>query len=65
MKLVMRNVFLEKSYTKSGRETRPRLFKKKKKKLCISPDQQFGHLYSLFSLYAQDKDYQNILKLRY
>ena len=64
MKLVMRNVSLEKSYTKCGRETRPRLFKKKKK-LRISPDQQFGHLYSLFLLYAQDKDYQNILKLRY
>ena len=36
MKLVMRNVSLEKSYTKCGRETRPILFKKKKKIAYIS-----------------------------
>ena len=37
MKLVMRNVSLEKSYTKCGRETRPRLFKKKIKKIAYIP----------------------------
>ena len=56
----MRNIFLEKSYTNFGRETSPRLFKKKTK-LRISLDQQFEDLYSLLLLYAQDKDYKNTL----
>ena len=34
----MRNIFLEKSYTKCGREATPRSFYKKSK-LCISLDQ--------------------------
>ena len=36
----MRNIFLEKSYTKCGGETIPRLFSKKSK-LSISLDQEF------------------------
>ena len=34
----IRNIFLEKSYTKYGRETSPRSFSEKSK-LSISPDQ--------------------------
>ena len=56
----MRNIFLEKSYTKFGGETIPRLFSKKSK-LSIPPDQQSKVLYSLFLLYI--KGYQKILKL--
>ena len=39
----MRNIFLEKSYTKCGGEARPRSFYKKSK-LSISLDQQYGTL---------------------
>ena len=46
----LRNIFLEKSYTKCGGETIPRPFSKKSK-LSISVDQQFKVLYSLFLLY--------------
>ena len=57
----MRNIFLEKSYTKCGVETSPRPFSKSK--LSISLDQEFKVLYSLFLSYAKLGDYQNILKL--
>ena len=48
----MRNVFLEKSYTKYGGETSPRLFSGKSK-LTISLDQQSKVLYSLFLLISK------------
>ena len=48
----MRNIFLEKSYTKYGGETIPRPFSKKSR-LSISLDQQFKVLHSLFLLYAK------------
>ena len=43
----IRNIFLEKSYTKCGGETSPRPFSEKLK-LSISLDQQPKVLYSLF-----------------
>ena len=48
----MRNIFLEKSYTKCGRETIPRPFSKKSK-LIISLDQHSKVLYILFELIAK------------
>ena len=48
----MRNIFLEKSYSKCGRETSLRLFSEKLK-LSLSLNQQSKVLYSLFSLYAK------------
>ena len=60
----MRNIFLEKSYKKCGREASPRPFYKKAK-LSISQDQQSEMLLSLFLLFAQVEVYQNILKLKY
>ena len=45
----MRNISLEKSYTKCGRETSPRPFSEKFK-LSISLDQYSKVLYSLFLL---------------
>ena len=42
-----RNIFLEKSYTKCGTETVPRLFSKKLK-LTVSMDHYFKVLYILF-----------------
>ena len=59
----MKSTFLEKPYTKYGGEFRPRPFLKKSK-LSISLDQQSEVSYSLFLLYVQVKDYQNVLKLR-
>ena len=47
----MRNIFLEKLYTKYGRETSPRPFSEKLK-FNISLDQYPKVLYSLFLLYA-------------
>ena len=47
IKYNMKNIFLEKSYTKWGRETIPRPFSKKSK-LCISLDQYSKVLYILF-----------------
>ena len=47
----MRNVFVEKSYTKCGGETIPRPLAKKSK-LSISLDQQCKVLNILFLLYA-------------
>ena len=48
----MRNVFLEKSYTKYGEEIIPRPFSKKTK-LSIYLEQQFKFLYSSFLLHAK------------
>ena len=48
----MRNIFLEKSYTKCGGETILRSFSKKSK-LSISLDQQSKILYSLSLLYVK------------
>ena len=50
----VRNIFLEKSYTKCDRETSPRHFSEKLK-LSISLDQEWKVSYSLFLLYAQLK----------
>ena len=47
----LRNIFLEKSYTKCGGETRPR--PSEKSKLSISLDQQSKALFSLLLLYAK------------
>ena len=59
----MRNIFLEKSCTKCGGKTSTKPFYKESK-LSISLDQHCDILYSLFLLYVQVEDYQNILKLR-
>ena len=48
----MRNIFLEKSYTKCGGETIPRPFSEKSK-LNISLDQYYKVIYSLFLFYAK------------
>ena len=48
----MRNIFLEKSYTKCGRESIPRPFSKKSK-LTASLDQYFKVLYILFLLFVK------------
>ena len=48
----MRNIFLEKPYTKSGRETIPRPFSRKSK-LTKSLDQYSKVLYILFLLFAK------------
>ena len=48
----MRNIFLEKLYTKCAGETIPRPFSKKSK-LSISIDQQSKDSYSLFLMYAE------------
>ena len=48
----IRNIFLEKSYTKCGGQTSPRHFSGKLK-LCLSLDQQSKVLYSLFLLYPK------------
>ena len=58
----MRNIFLEKSWTKCGGETSPKpIFFKKEKIKTEHIDQQS---YSLFLFYVQVEDCQNILKLR-
>ena len=48
----MRNIFLEKSYTKSDGETSPRPFPEKLK-LSMSLDQESKVLYSLFLLHVK------------
>ena len=48
----MRNIFLEKSYTKCGRKTISGLFSKKSK-LSISLDQYSKVLYILFLLFGK------------
>ena len=60
----MRNIFLEKSYTKCDRQTSPRPFSKKSK-LSISLDQKSKFLYSLYLLYAMLRANRNTLKLSY
>ena len=55
MEYNMRNIFLEKSYTKCDGETSPRPFSEKLK-LSISLDQQSKVLYSLFLLYGKLRD---------
>ena len=50
----MRNIFLEKLYTKCGGETSPRPFSKKSK-LSISLDQYSKVLYILFLLLAKSR----------
>ena len=52
MEYKMRNISLEKSYTKRGRKTISRPFSKKSK-LSISLNQYSKFLYSLFLLYAK------------
>ena len=58
----MRDIFLEKPYTKCGKGTGLRI--SKKSKLSISRGHQFEHLHNLFLLYVQVQNYQSILKLR-
>ena len=58
----MRNIFLEKFYTKCVGETILRLFFKKSK-LSVYVDQQSEIPYSLLLLYVQVEDYQKTLKL--
>ena len=58
----LRNIFLEKSYTICGTGTELRT--SKKSKLKISWGHQSEHLYGLFLLLIQVRNYQNILKLR-
>ena len=48
----MKNIFLEKSYTKCGGQTSPRPFSEKLN-LSISLDQQSKVLHSLFLLYGK------------
>ena len=48
----MRNIFLENSYTKYGREAIPRPFSKKSK-LSVSLDQWSEILYFLFIFYVK------------
>ena len=57
----MRNIFLEKLYTKCGRETIPRPFSKKSK-LSISLDQYSKVLYTVL-IVCQVEDYRKCLKL--
>ena len=57
----MRNIFIEKLYTKYYRETSSRLFSRKS---ILSMPQQSETLYSLLLLYLQVMDYKNILKPR-
>ena len=58
----MRNIFLEKSYTKCGRDASLRPFHKKSK-LSVSLDQQPEMLLSLVLLYVLAEIRKNILKL--
>ena len=54
MECNIKNIFLEKSFTKCDGETSPRPFSEKSK-LSISMDQWSMVLYSLFLLYAKFK----------
>ena len=58
----MRNIFLEKSYTKCVGETNPRPFSEKLK-LTISLDQWSKVFYSFVFIVWQDEGYRNISKL--
>ena len=53
----MKNIFLEKSYTKCGGEIIPRPFSKKSK-LSISLDQNFEVLYRFVFIVCQVEDYR-------
>ena len=55
----MRNIFLQKSYTKFGVDPNPRPFSKNAK-LSTSLDQQPKFSNSLFLLYDQFEEYQHI-----
>ena len=57
----MKNIFLEKLYTKRRGETIPRTFSEKVK-LSISLVQQSNVLYSLLLLYVKVEGYRDILK---
>ena len=57
----MKNIFLEKLYTKRRGETIPRTFSEKVK-LSISLLQQSNVLYSLLLLYVKVEGYRDILK---
>ena len=59
----MKNIFLEKSYTKCGGEAISRPFSKKSK-LSISLDQQSEFFFQFVLLHLQIDEHQNILKLR-
>ena len=59
----MRNIFLEKSYTKFGGETSPRSFSKKIEIEFISGSIVKGFIQFVFFV-CQVKGYWNILKLR-
>ena len=59
----IRNIFLEKSYSKYDEKTNPRPFSKKSK-LSIFLDQLFKVLHDLYLLYVQVEGYRKILKLR-
>ena len=56
----MRNIFLEKLYTKCGEETSPRPFSEKLK-LSISQDQYFHTIFIVW----QVEGFRNISKLSY
>ena len=58
----MRDIFLEKSYTKGGGEASLRLVSEKSK-LSSSPDQACKVRLQLVSIVCQIEDYRNILKL--
>ena len=58
----IRKIFLEKLYTKFGRETIPRLFSKKSK-LSISLNQYFKSFIYLVLIVCQVEDYRKWLKL--
>ena len=57
----MKNIFLEKLYTKRRGETIPRTFSEKVE-LSISLVQQSNVLYSLLLLYVKVEGYRDILK---
>ena len=57
----VRNIFLEKSYTKCRGKISPRPFSEKSK-LSKALDQQSKVLHSLFILYVQVEGYRNTLK---
>ena len=59
----MRNIFVEKSSTKFGRETIPRPLSKKSK-LCISLDQQCKVLNNLFLLHANFEGYSKYSEIK-
>ena len=63
MEYNIKNIFLEKLYTKCGEEVSPRPFEKKSK-LSTPLNQQSEMLQSLFLLHIRVEVNQNILKVR-